>query len=293
MAITDLKVREHRSLGEVHLEPGALTALVGPNGSGKTTLLRAVERLVATDTHPTVHTSGMTFRIREEESELELESNTVTRPTAFYLRLDPSELERPSGLPGREPLLVTRGQRLAGAVTQLILEQPDVVDAIGVDLRAIVPSFAKVRSRPANGEFELRFDFVSRADVPQGQVSSGTLAALAILVLVHAQPARETSPVVALIDDPETGLHPGAQVELIRKLRAVAEGGACQVLLATHSPYVVDAAGVENTWVLGARADGRSVAKRLTDHPEAQSLRVLTAGEFWGAVGEQWVAGAA
>lgn len=300
MGVRQVYLQNVRSIGEARLEIGAFTVLVGPNGSGKTTLLRAVQR--AAQAHGAVAQGDgrFSFRIQESDADIRVEVDSPERPLTSYLRADPGVLEEASALPRAEELLTARGQRLAGAVTRLILERPDLMARIDADLTSVVPSFRKVRSRPVNAtEFELRFDFAAANDIAQAEVSSGTLAALATLVLVHAQGnlvamgSGSGHPMVALIDDPETGLHPGAQLELALKLMAVAEGGTAQILVATHSPYIVDAAGASNVWVLGGNAEGRSEARRLSDHPDAQrSLEVLTAGEFWGAVGEDWVGAA-
>ena len=111
----------------------------------------------------------------------------------------------------------------------------------------------------------------------------------AVPLAVHGEP-RGKDGVVLMMDDIDVGLHPGAQEKLVAALLQVAQHDLVQIFTTTHSPYVVDAAGPENTWVLGPGKDGRSVAGRLSDHPDAaKALQVLTAGEFWGSVGEEWL----
>jgi predicted ATP-binding protein involved in virulence len=96
-----------------------------------------------------------------------------------------------------------------------------------------------------------------------------------------------------MLDDVELGLHPRAQRDLIRQLRRVQETHPnLQLLLSTHSPYVVDELKPEEVWLLAPDAEGCAVSKRLSDHPNAKrALEVLTTGEFWSAEGEQWVLG--
>lgn len=295
MKVERLIIDNVQAIGSAEIELGALTVLVGPNGIGKTTALRCLRW--AMDGEP-LSWPG-TVRIRGRTWTAQLDGRTATSDLAslnalagpVYLRLDPSQLELTSPIPRGHRFLGDQGFGLAGAISRLILERPDLRDLVADQLRAVVPGFRAVRSRPvAPDVFELRFDFDHVADVPQNLVSTGTLTSLALLVLVHAERPANRQGLLALIDDPETGLHPGAQEELTRKLVAVAEHDEVQIVLATHSPYVVDAAGAQNVWVFGRRPDGRSVARRLTDHPDAsRSLNVLTAGEFWGAVGEDWV----
>ncbi|MEQ1507536.1 MAG: AAA family ATPase [Myxococcota bacterium] len=282
MAIARFTARDHLNLGAVDLAFGPFTVLVGPNGIGKSTVLRAL-RALANDAHP--QTGAQVLAIQDPDGDRRIEL-TGPRPVVSHLRLDPSALETPSAFPP-DASPGERGQCLAGAVSRLILERPEVMERIRLDLAEVVPRFVAVRSRPLDGRFELRFDFSHARDVPQARVSTGTLAALAVLVVAHAEVERAA---MLTLDDPETGLHPDAQQELVRKLRALTGTGRTQIVVATHSPYVVDAADAENVWVLGRRDDGRAVSRRLTDHPDAaRSGRVLTAGELWGAFGEDWV----
>ncbi len=40
MRITDLHIKNYRSLKDVHWKPGALNVIIGPNASGKSNLLK-------------------------------------------------------------------------------------------------------------------------------------------------------------------------------------------------------------------------------------------------------------
>ena len=103
--------------------------------------------------------------------------------------------------------------------------------------------------------------------------------------------AGPTCPSLILIDDVEQGLHPWAQRQLITVLkRLLEERPELQIVLTTHSPYVVDEVEASDVWVLAADAAGKTGARRLTDVPDAEkALEVLTPGELWSAQGEDWV----
>ena len=65
-----------------------------------------------------------------------------------------------------------------------------------------------------------------------------------------------------------------------------------QIILTTHSPYIVDELLPEEVWMLAEDNQGRAAAKRLSDHPDVQRVKgVLTTGEFWSAEGEEWILG--
>jgi predicted ATPase len=295
MKVERLTIENVQAIGRADIELGPLTVLVGPNGSGKTTALRCLKQALAgsqpTSGVVTISGHGWFSGNNPGPAPAPRPESFHQLPGPVYVRLDPSKLEAPSGLSSGPQYIFDGGEGLAGAITRLILERPELRDVVTEHLRAIVPGFQGVRSRPlGNGLFELRFDYDRFGDVSQKLVSTGTPTSLALLVLVYAERPANRTGLVALIDDPETGLHPGAQEELIRRLAAIVADDSVQIVLATHSPYVVDAAGAENVWVFGRGNDGRSFTRRLTDHPEAsRSLNLLTAGEFWGAVGEDWV----
>jgi predicted ATPase len=107
-----------------------------------------------------------------------------------------------------------------------------------------------------------------------------------MLTLVHG---ADTD--LIMLDDVELGLHPKAQRDLIRQLCRIQETHPkLQILVSTHSPYVVDEFQANDVWVFAPDKEGCAVTKRLSDHPDAKrALEVLTTGEFWSAQGEPWV----
>ncbi len=189
-------------------------------------------------------------------------------------------------------------------------EHPELFQNIVEALREVVPVVRRIRSRPVSiaraekqtvtinkqertfdeersvpGQ-ELIFDMKSGDGLPASAVSEGTLVVLAILTLVYGSDAD-----LIMLDDVEFGLHPKAQRDLIRQLRRIQETHPkLQIIVSTHSPYIVDEFKAEDVWVFAPDKEGCAVAKRLSEHPEAKrALEVLTTGEFWSAEGEPWV----
>ncbi len=202
------------------------------------------------------------------------------------------------------------GSNLAWALASLMTEFPDKFAKIVEALREVVPVVNRIRSRPItmtrkekqtvtiNGHErtfdeersvpgqELIFDMRSGDNLPAAMVSEGTLVVLAVLTLVHGDEAD-----LIMLDDVELGLHPKAQRDLIRQLRRIQETHPqLQIILSTHSPYVVDEMKPEEVWVFAPDAEGCAVVHRLDEHPHARrAMEVLTTGEFWSAEGEGWV----
>jgi predicted ATPase len=127
---------------------------------------------------------------------------------------------------------------------------------------------------------------VGAKQVPAHAMSDGTLLTLAILTTCWDR----TSLGLILLDDIEYGLHPLGQRRFVQTLKELAASQQQQIILTSHSPYIVDELDAKDVWVMATDQEGISHCKRLSDHPDAtRLLEVLTTGELEGAVGEDWV----
>lgn len=207
--------------------------------------------------------------------------------------------------------LLPDGKGLASVLANVMTSDRKRRDQIEHSLRTIVPTIREVNARFVNvkvkekkvfsvngAQFpyeeerdvqgnELIFNTISGSELPAYMMSEGTLLILGLLTLLHSS---TTDIRLFLLDDIEQGLHPLAQRRLIKTLREFAEQHDKQILLTTHSGYIVDELGPEDVWVLQTDAQGISHAKRLSEHEDAKRLlEVLTTGELADAVGEDWV----
>lgn len=80
---------------------------------------------------------------------------------------------------------------------------------------------------------------------------------------------------------PEMQLHPRQQEELVRQLKALPNERV--VTIATHSPWIVDAAPTLERVICH---DG-GIQKPLSHHPEAAEWPNMTPAEFWQYAGDQ------
>lgn len=218
----------------------------------------------------------------------------------YLLRFETEKLRRPSYSHEIPPRLKPDGGLLASAVTYLLTTEPDRFELVLKQLQSVIPTVERIRSRPARvvesettllqlndqkvpieqrreviGQ-ELVFDFRGAPGISAAAVSEGTLRTLAILTALAALPEGG----LVLIDDVEQGLHPGAQIAFMTLLKQLVAKERIQILMTTHSPYVLDQLEPEQVWVFGLDGEGATVAKRLSDHPSARrALEVLTTGE--------------
>ncbi len=106
-------------------------------------------------------------------------------------------------------------------------------------------------------------------------MSEGLLYWLAFAVLPHVDPTA-----LLLIEEPENGLHPSRIAEVMKVLRAVSS--RMQIILATHSPLVINELQPEEVTILTRDAKIGTRATRLdrTTHFQ-QRQQVYALGELW------------
>ena len=232
---------------------------------------------------------------------------------AVYFRFEASRLAEPSYAETLRPRLEFDGYGLATVVRSLMTGDPEAYQRFEERVKSVVPTVKKIRvqnttirrrnARTARidgqdlafttedeiiGD-ELLFDTTDGRGIAGAQMSAGTL----YVVGLFAAFALERRPEIVLLDDVEAGLHPHAQRELVKTLRKLTDEEAerpLQLLMTSHSPYVIDELEPEEVWVLGRDAAGAVRAARLSEHANArEALKVLTLGELWSAEGEDWV----
>jgi len=125
--------------------------------------------------------------------------------------------------------------------------------------------------------------------VPAAQASDGTLLVLAYLAVLYLpQPPR-----LLLVEEPENGIHPKRLRDILTVLRElVREQSHTQIVLTTHSPYVVDLFEPEEVTLCTKLDNGEIKTTRLSDSPAVrQQLEVFTLGEIWTSEGDERIAG--
>lgn len=127
--------------------------------------------------------------------------------------------------------------------------------------------------------------------VPAAQASDGVLLVLAYLTVLHLpQPPR-----VLLIEEPENGIHPQRLADVLRILRQAVEAQQhTQVVMTTHSPYVLDFFEPHEVVLCRKDAHGAVHTVRLSDSPLVAAQReVFTLGEIWTGEGDEALAASA
>ncbi|MBN2192133.1 MAG: ATP-binding protein [Polyangiaceae bacterium] len=205
--------------------------------------------------------------IPEDENRfpLTLKVRNYLRDGVTHVELDGSRLREPSL--ARSPLrLLPDGSNLARAALALRDRDGVLFEQWVSHVRGAVEGLETIRlwERPEDKKLVLLAGFAgTHADaVPSWLLSDGTLRLLALSLLSYGalEPAG-----VALIEEPENGLHPLAMQAVYGALSQPPEGG--QVLVATHSPVLLAQVTLEQALVFRRQPDGSALVRRGTEVP--------------------------
>ena len=155
--------------------------------------------------------------------------------------------------------------------------------------RELVPGFEAFSLEvPERGELELALRLDGDLTVPSHRLSAGVRALILYLTLAY----RPDAPDVVLIEEPENGLHPRRLGEVMTLLRLLtepkADGRRTQVILTTHSPFLLDHVKPDEDQILiFQRQDDGSRTATPADWNRARGfLKHFSPGEIWFNRGE-------
>jgi len=264
----------------IDLEP--LTVVVGANGVGKSSLMKAV----------------VEKRLGNEPS---FKSDEPTQRELWYGAVGPY------GLAARHEgqILQLHLDRLRNANR---VEKADALERTGNNFAnvlysiprrdrarlaeeycSVVPIFGDVDLQPTKeGYHQVVFEDRWEKDLwyPAAEVSDGSMLMLAILALKY----QAKRPSVLGIEEPERGLHPYLWQVTLRELRRFAKEVEGNVIVATHSPGLVDLADPNEIRFLGRDPEtgATMVHGPPTDGSDWKSFFELHEGRL----GDAWLSGA-
>lgn len=316
--IDRFEVRNFGCLKETSLALTRVHALVGPNDSGKSTLLAALHeaRLIEVGRAPAqtfdgrlsnktqlmVSRAGQTGTYRLDGGALHVtvaqpgrsdQSHIYMQATALppapqsdvrgplRVRFDADALRQNSSLiPDSQSLrfLSDRGAGLPAVYHRILGRGDEAFGRIRADVQRLFPTVDRV-SFPAITQSELTIEVHLRdgARVPAEHISEGLLYYLAFAALPFVSPTS-----LLLVEEPENGLHPARIREVVAMLRTFAEEQDAQVVMATHSPLVVNELAPDEVSVVTRSLDHGTKVTPLTETKDfARRSKVYSPGELW------------
>lgn len=112
--------------------------------------------------------------------------------------------------------------------------------------------------------------------IPVRAMSDGTVRLLGYLAAVYSPEA----PSLACFEEPENCIHPHLLEQVIDVLKASSK--RTQVLITTHSPYLLNFLRSPESLIVVEKVDGKTVCKAVKDQEGVkEALEVLGLGELW------------
>jgi hypothetical protein len=297
--------------------PYSLSVDFQPNGRNTGRASERIDTMPMPSTRPRLHT-GIYEKVHDPESNMEELSSELDRQDAKKIHLLLSGVHlyrwipRLLGLPcapdvSRRFRMTTEGFGLALLIDEIFGVDRAKFNALESQFRQLFPQIKSIVLQPSNA-FRLQqqsgqdFPLLSEADgkglyfemtsggalVPASQISDGLLLVLGYVTLLNLpQPPR-----LLLIEEPENGIHPQRLRDVLRILReVVTKQQHTQVILTTHSPYVIDLFKPEEVTLCNKQEDGSVRVTRLSESAAVRKQKdIFTLGEIWTGEGDEALA---
>ena len=186
-----------------------------------------------------------------------------------FVSLIPQEMgsPKPQKRTGGSIRLAKDGSNIAEYVLSIRDVDPDAFDGIVETLQYVLP-YAGDLQPALTSELE-RMVYLQMTEghfkVPGWLLSTGTLRIVALLALLrHPKP-----PSLVVIEEIENGLDPRTIHLLVDEIRNTVESGRTQIILTTHSPYLLDLLDLSHI-VLVDRVNGEPTFSRPADQEALQ-----------------------
>ncbi|MCS7365134.1 MAG: AAA family ATPase [archaeon GB-1867-035] len=177
------------------------------------------------------------------------------------------------------PVLNYYGDNLARTLLYLYLENRRVFSFIEDVFRNFIPEVEEIipHIEGTSVELWLRVKGLSEPLRP-ANISDGTLRMLAFITALYSQSS------LAVFEEPENCIHP----HLLETLIDLARKAPCQVIITTHSPYLLNHVKPEEVYIVD-KPDTATIVKKLESMDEIKAVKKLL--EEGGTLGEAWYSG--
>lgn len=207
-----------------------------------------------------------------------------------FLTLQPERMgiPQPQQRTGGGVRLAKDGSNIADYLLDIRRLDQAAFDGI-VETMAYVLPYARDLQPSVTSELERKaYLQLTEADfkVPGWMLSTGTLRMLALLALLrHPSP-----PPLIVVEEIENGLDPRSIHLLVEEIRTAVQSGITQIILTTHSPYLLDLLTLEHLVLVERDAKGQPRFSRPADNADlarwAQEFapgKLYTMGSLSGA----------
>lgn len=178
-----------------------------------------------------------------------------------FLRLNPDTLGRPKHTRRMRsiPTLERDGSNIGQYLLSLREASVDAFEGFLDALRLVVPYVRDLQPAISDVIERRAYLEMTEADfkIPGWMLSTGTLRVAALMACLR----HPTPPPLLVVEEIENGLDPRTLHLVVEEIRAALTAGSTQVILTTHSPYLLDLLDLSHIVVV-ERQDGEPVFHR-------------------------------
>jgi len=247
--ITEVIVKNYRSIIDANVKLSPFTLLIGANGAGKSNFLKLLKEgtdassrhyeVVELQTGLTKHKNfpnerqQIAFRFHDK-------LKSKSRPRKEYLQIysiDSTAIGKSENLVSR-PIVQTDG---SGAISVLDTlktgDREDLFDKIEATLARYVPEIEKLSFIPGPNtkQLQVREKYI-KEPIPLKELSDGTRLVLTILTIIY----QDNPPDVICLEEIDRALHPRLFQRIIELCFDITEQTGTQIIATTHNPYLLD-----------------------------------------------------
>ena len=212
---------------------------------------------------------------------LELQSLSGHIADWQFIALNPSAMmqPRPRVRSGNRIRLNSDGSNIAEYLLDIRQRSPEAFDGIIETMQYVLP-YAKDIEPALTAELE-RTVYLQMAEenfkIPAWLMSTGTLRVLAILALLRDP---DPPPLIA-IEEIENGLDPRTIHLIVEELRAATENDLTQVIITTHSPYLLDLMALSQVVVVERKNGETSFSRPADQHSLDKWAEEFSPGQLY------------
>lgn len=217
---------------------------------------------------------GYLFQLGSQQSSLgNLPADSSRFPVALWFReylssgvqrfvLNSSEIKRPS-LPTKVAGFLPDGSNLPWVVKRMRDENPKWYAMWIAHLKTALEDLENITTveRPEDRHCYMVYEYTGGLKIPSWLVSDGTLRLTALTLPAYLSELQG----IYLVEEPENGIHPKAVATAYDSLSSMYES---QVLLATHSPVVLNAVDIHDVLCFAKDEDGATDIILGSEHPK-------------------------
>ncbi len=203
----------------------------------------------------------------EEKFPVSIWFKKIIQEGVANLNLNSEDMRRPAP-PGMPRKFRPDGSNICWVIRNLQEEFPEKYDKWIQHIQTALPEFEslEVIERPEDKHIYLLLTHCNGLKTPSWLISDGTLRMMVLTLLPYLPKLH----LVYLIEEPENGIHPRAVETVYQSLSSVYDG---QVLLATHSPILLNLANPDQIFCFAKSSDGAVDIVRGSQHPALKEWR--------------------